>query len=162
MPYQGESPERQAQRRGVQSADATTVLTGVGVGSEEAAATEYDRATMAETFDFPRDLVDAQLELSSVRSELSALYKRLPWSVEPASGWAHAKEGGRYFESKRPDSPGWTDEEKQQVNDLRARQMELVTSIYVHDFWASCSDPVTARSALKHVTEAGAAPTRDG
>ncbi|WJY43282.1 hypothetical protein QT196_39180 (plasmid) [Streptomyces sp. P9-2B-2] len=117
---------------------------------------------MAETFDFPRDLVAAQLELRSVQSELSALYKRLPWSVEPLPGWSHTKDGGRYYESKRPDSPGWNDEEKQQVNDLRARQMELVTFIYVHDFWASCSDPVTARSALKHVPEAGAAPTRDG
>ncbi|WP_406222922.1 hypothetical protein [Streptomyces decoyicus] len=124
--------------------------------------TEYDRATMAETFDFPRDLVDAQLELRSVRSELSALYKRLPWSVEPLPGWTHTKDGGRYYEPKRPDSPGWTDEEKQQVNDLRVREMELVTHIYAHDFWASCSDPVTARSALKHVTEAGAAPNRDG
>ncbi|MFI9080978.1 hypothetical protein ACIGW8_31670 [Streptomyces sioyaensis] len=117
---------------------------------------------MAETFDFPRDLVAAQLELHRVRSELSALYKRLPWSVVPLPGWTHTKDGGRYYESKRPDSPGWTDEEKQQVNDLRARQMELVTHIFVHDFWASCPDPVTARSALKHVPAPGAASTRDG
>ncbi len=106
---------------------------------------------MAERFDFPRDLVDSQAQLHTVRSELSALYKRLPWSVEPLPGWTHTKEGGRYFESKRPDSPGWTDEEKQQVNALRAREMHLVTNILTHDFWASCPDAVTARSALKHV-----------
>ncbi|MEV7470891.1 hypothetical protein ACWDFH_27505 [Streptomyces kronopolitis] len=116
---------------------------------------------MEETFDFPGDLVAAQLELHRVRSELSALYKRLPWSVVPLPGWTHTKEGGRAYESTFPDSPGWTDEEKQQVNDVRARQMELVTHIFAHDFWASCPDPVAARSALKHVTEAGAAPTRD-
>ncbi|WP_310729557.1 hypothetical protein [Streptomyces sp. N2A] len=28
---------------------------------------------------------------------------------EPLPGWTHTKEDGRYFESKRPDSPGWTD-----------------------------------------------------
>ncbi|WP_329148450.1 hypothetical protein OIU91_20315 [Streptomyces sp. NBC_01456] len=108
---------------------------------------------MAKMFDFPRDLVDAQLELRSVQSELSALYKRLPWSVVPLPRWTHTREGGRYCESKRPDSSGWTDEEKQQVSDLRARQMQLVTHIFVHGFWASCPDPVTARSALKHVSE---------
>lgn len=116
---------------------------------------------MKTVFECPNDLVTAQLELHRVRAELSALYKRLPWSVVPLPGWTHSKEGGRYFESQRPDSPGWTDEEKQQVNDVRARQMELVTHIFVHEFWASCPDPVAARSALKHVTEADAAPTRD-
>ncbi|WP_310726222.1 hypothetical protein [Streptomyces sp. N2A] len=112
---------------------------------------------MADKFDFPDDLVDAQAQLYKVQAELSALYKRLPWSVEPLPGWTHTKEDGRYYESKRPDSPGWTDEEKQQVTDLRARQMELVTRIFAHPFWASCEDPVTARTALKHVVPKDAA-----
>ncbi|MFH9226169.1 hypothetical protein ACH4NT_14845 [Streptomyces lydicus] len=112
---------------------------------------------MAEKFDFPQDLVDAQAQLHQVRAELSALHKRLPWSVEPLPGWTHTKDSGRYYESKRPDSPGWTDEEKQQVNELSARQMELVTHIFTHPFWDTCEDPVTARAALKHVAPTGAA-----
>ncbi|KIZ17390.1 hypothetical protein [Streptomyces natalensis] len=110
-------------------------------------------------FDFPRDLLDAQGELHKVRSELSALYKRLPWSVEPLPGWTHTKEGGRSYESSRPDSPGWTEEQKAQVDALRARQMELVDHIFPHPFWATCDDPVTARSALKHVHDDEAADT---
>ncbi|MFG2097294.1 hypothetical protein [Streptomyces sp. NPDC048612] len=105
------------------------------------------------TYDFPQDLRDAQLELHQVRSALSDLYKQLPWSVEPLPGWSHAKENGRSFESSRPDSPGWSEEEKQQVDALRARQMELVTTVFFHPFWATCDDPVTARSALKHAHE---------
>ncbi|MBL1095034.1 MULTISPECIES: hypothetical protein [Streptomyces] len=110
--------------------------------------------------DFPSDLVDAQLELHKVRAELTALYRSLPWSVEPLPGWTHNKEGGRYYESQRPDSPGCTDEERQQVSELRARRVDLVTHIFVHDFWASSQDPVTARSALKHVGDD--ASTSDG
>ncbi|WP_030814297.1 hypothetical protein [Streptomyces sp. NRRL S-337] len=117
---------------------------------------------MAEKFDFPQDLVDAQAQLHKVRAELSALYARLPWSVEPLPGWTHTKESGHYYESNRPDSPGWTDEEKQQVNDLRARQMELVTTVFAHPFWASCPDPVAARTALKHVEPADASLPREG
>lgn len=112
---------------------------------------------MADKFDFPDDLMEAQAQLYKVRAELSALYSRLPWPVEPLPGWTHTKEDGRYYESKRPDSPGWTDEEKQQVSDLRARQMDLVTRIFAHSFWASCEDPVTARTALKHVVPKDAA-----
>ncbi|MGW2410547.1 hypothetical protein ACWCXK_39545 [Streptomyces sp. NPDC001739] len=104
---------------------------------------------MADKFDFPQGLVDAQAQLYTVRAELSELYNHLPWSVAPLPGWTRTKEDGRYYESKRPDSPGWTDEEKQQVDDLRARQMELVT--YAHPFWASCEKPVAARTALKYV-----------
>ncbi|MFI9078309.1 hypothetical protein ACIGW8_17795 [Streptomyces sioyaensis] len=116
---------------------------------------------MADKFDFPQDLVGAQAQLYKVRAELSALYKRLPWSVEPLPGWTQSKEAGRYYESKRPDSPGGLTR-KRSRSTICARQMELVTHIFVHDFWVSCPDPVTARSALKHVPVPGAASTRDG
>ncbi|BDM74771.1 hypothetical protein HEK616_82580 (plasmid) [Streptomyces nigrescens] len=42
----------------------------------------------------------------------------------------------------------------QPVNDLRTRQLELVTTVFPHPFWASCPDPVSARTALKHVEPA--------
>lgn len=99
---------------------------------------------------FPQDLLAAQQELHQVRSDLSALYKRLPWSVEPLPGWTHTRENGHFYENERPDSPGWSDEEKKQVEGLRARQMELATYVLTHEFWASCEDAPAARSALKH------------
>ncbi|MFJ6606655.1 hypothetical protein [Streptomyces lydicus] len=110
-------------------------------------------ANTKQTFDFPQDLLDAQLELHRVQAELAAVYQRLPWSVEPVPGWNHAKENGRAFASSRPDSPGWSDEEKKLVEELRARQLDLVTVVFTHPFWAACGDAVTARSALKHAHE---------
>ncbi|MET7801428.1 hypothetical protein [Streptomyces decoyicus] len=65
---------------------------------------------MAETFDFPKDLLDAQLELHRVRADLAALYTRLPWSVEPLPGWRHTRGQGYYYEAERAESPGWTGE----------------------------------------------------
>lgn len=110
-------------------------------------------AKTKQTFDFPQDLRDAQLELHRVQSELAALYQRLPWSVEPIPGWPLTHERGRTYESSRPDSPGWSDEQKKQVDDLRARQLKLATHVVTHAFWGTCDDASHARSALKHAHE---------
>jgi hypothetical protein len=103
-------------------------------------------------FDFPQDLLDAQLELHRVQAELHALYARLPWSAEPLPGWS-PKEGRSHYPSQRPDSPGWTEEDTQQVATVRKRQMELATLVVTHPFWATCDDQVAAHSALKHAHE---------
>lgn len=81
--------------------------------------------------------------------------------MEPLPGWSHAKENGRPFECSRPDSPGWSEDEKQQVDALRARQMEPVITVFVHPCWATCDAPVTARSTLKHAHEHSPAEERD-
>ncbi|KUL40374.1 hypothetical protein ADL22_14915 [Streptomyces sp. NRRL F-4489] len=108
-------------------------------------------ADKQKTYDFPQDLREAQLELHQVRSALADLYKRLPWSVEPQPGWTHTKENGHFYETERPESPGWTDEEQSEVAALRARQLELSERVVTHAFWSSCDDPPAARSALKHL-----------
>ncbi|MCK7623273.1 hypothetical protein MUU72_09210 [Streptomyces sp. RS10V-4] len=108
-------------------------------------------ADKQKTYDFPQDLREAQLELHRVRSALAALYQRLPWSVEPQPGWTHTKENGHFHETERPDSPGWTDEEKAEVAALRARQLDLGARVVTHPFWSTCDDAPTARSALKHL-----------
>ena len=79
---------------------------------------------MATTYDFPSDLRAGQEELHQVRAELSALLKRLPWSVAPLDGFSDT-EGWRPVE--RPASPGWTDRRtgrthEQWRNDLLAAQ----------------------------------------
>ncbi|MFF0630349.1 nucleic acid-binding protein [Streptomyces sp. NPDC004296] len=73
--------------------------------------------------------------------------------MEELQGWSRAKEtGGGYYESHRPDSPGWSDAEQQQVAELRARVLDLSQRVVTHAFWSSCENAPAARSALKHAT----------
>ncbi|MFF0226622.1 hypothetical protein [Streptomyces sp. NPDC004629] len=104
---------------------------------------------MAETYDFPSDLLAGQEELHQVRAELSALLKRLPWSVEPLDGFSD-DQGWRKVE--RPASPGWTDDEQAEVEKLRQREHELAVFVSTHRFWAEvvAAERVDARMGLKH------------
>ena len=107
---------------------------------------------MAATYDFPSDLLAGQEELHQVRAELSALLKRLPWSVEPLDGFSDDN-GWRKVE--RPASPGWTEDEQAEVEKLRRREHELAVFVSTHRDWSELtgSDRVHARSALKHAHE---------
>ncbi len=107
---------------------------------------------MAATYDFPSDLLAGQEELHQVRAELSALLKRLPWSVEPLDGFSDDN-GWRKVE--RPASPGWTEDEQAEVEKLRRREHELAVFVSTHRYWSELtgSDRVQARSALKHAQE---------
>ncbi|MEU4462319.1 hypothetical protein AB0G20_01120 [Streptomyces sp. NPDC024017] len=108
---------------------------------------------MATTYDFPSDLLAGQEELHQVRAELSALLKRLPWSVEPLDGFSDDN-GWRKVE--RPASPGWTADEQAEVEKLRQREHELAVFVSTHRYWSELSGPerVAARSGLKHAHEA--------
>ncbi|MFE7166026.1 hypothetical protein [Streptomyces sp. NPDC057616] len=108
---------------------------------------------MAATYDFPSDLLAGQEELHQVRAELSALLKRLPWSVEPLDGFSD-ESGWRKIE--RPASPGWTADEQAEVEKLRQREHELAVFVSTHRFWAEITDAdrVDARTRLKHAHEA--------
>ncbi|MFF3464744.1 hypothetical protein ACWCQN_05275 [Streptomyces sp. NPDC001984] len=104
---------------------------------------------MAETYDFPSDLLAGQEELHQVRAELSALLKRLPWSVEPLDAFSDTQ-GWRKVE--RPASPGWTADEQAEVEKLRQREHELAVFVSGHRFWAEVTgaERVEARMRLKH------------
>ncbi|MFE4018497.1 hypothetical protein ACFXPZ_13900 [Streptomyces sp. NPDC059101] len=105
------------------------------------------------SFDFPSELLSVQVELVQAKADLAEVYAALPWSVEELQGWSRAKEtGGGYYESHRPDSPGWSVAEQQQVAELRARVLELSERVVTHEFWSTCDDAPVARSALKHAT----------
>ena len=112
---------------------------------------------VADTFDFPQDLLDAQRELHQVRAELAALYERLPWSVDPITGL-----GEDYWRSTAcasPTLPARPTRKGSRSLQLRARQLELTSPSCSPPFWASCpGDVVKARSALKHAHE----PADDG
>ena len=107
---------------------------------------------MATTYEFPSDLLAGQEELHQVRAELSALLRRLPWSVEPVDGFSDDN-GWRKME--RPASPGWTADEQAEVEKLRRREHELAVFISTHRFWAevAAEQRMQARSRLKHVHE---------
>ncbi|MEW2302672.1 hypothetical protein AB0958_22325 [Streptomyces sp. NPDC006655] len=107
---------------------------------------------MAATYDFPSDLLAGQEELHQVRAELSALLKRLPWSVVPLDGFSD--EGG-WRKVERPASPGWTEDEQAEVEKLRRREHELAVFVSGHRFWAEVTAPdrMVARSRLKHAHE---------
>ncbi|MBB5937007.1 hypothetical protein [Streptomyces zagrosensis] len=111
---------------------------------------------MAETYEFPRDLLEAQEELHQVRARLLALYERLPWSVEPAAGF---KDQELWRPRERPDCPGWPAAELAEVTRLRVRERELVTVVSTHAFWKSLEGPrvPAGRMALKHAHERAAA-----
>ncbi|MGW6958258.1 hypothetical protein [Streptomyces chartreusis] len=104
---------------------------------------------MATPYDFPSDLLAGQEELHQVRAELSALLKRLPWSVVPLDGFSDDN-GWRKVE--RPASPGWTEDEQAEVEKLRQREHELAVFVSGHRFWSEMagSDRVDARTKLKH------------
>lgn len=107
---------------------------------------------MATTYDFPSDLLAGQEELHQVRAELSALLKRLPWSVEPLDGFSDDN-GWRKLE--RPASPGWTADEQAEVEKLRRREHELAVFVTTHRFWSEIAPEsrMEARSHLKHAHE---------
>ncbi|MEU3981677.1 hypothetical protein AB0F77_16500 [Streptomyces sp. NPDC026672] len=109
---------------------------------------------MAETYDFPSDLLAGQEELHQVRAELSALLKRLPWSVEPLDGFSDTQ-GWRMVE--RPASPGWTADEQAEVEKLRRREHELAVFVSGHRFWAEvdAGERVEARMRLKRAEPDG-------
>ncbi|MFJ2604802.1 hypothetical protein ACIQOU_25990 [Streptomyces sp. NPDC091279] len=104
---------------------------------------------MATTYDFPSDLRAGQEELHQVRAELSALLKRLPWSVAPLDGFSDT---GGWRKVERPASPGWSDDEQAEVEKLRRREHELAVFISTHRFWSevAAQQRVDARSSLKH------------
>jgi hypothetical protein len=105
---------------------------------------------VAETYDFPSDLLAGQEQLDQVRAELLALLKRLPWSVEPLDGFS---DGNAWRRVERPASPGWTADEQAEVEKLREREWELAVFVSCHRFWAEVATEkkVNARMHLKHV-----------
>ncbi|RLV64212.1 hypothetical protein STAN_7032 [Streptomyces sp. CBMAI 2042] len=105
------------------------------------------------TYDFPQDLRDAQLALHQTQSEFQQYAKTLPWSAEPMAGWEGDKPLHSSYRSSKPDSPGYTGEQRQQVAAYRARLLELSTQVVTHPFWQTLKggDLLAARMQLKHV-----------
>lgn len=107
------------------------------------------------TTDFPQDLRDAQLALHQTRAAYERYAADLPWSAEPMPGWEGDKQLHSGYRSSKPDSPGYTDEQKRQVAEYRGRLLELSITVATHPYWQTLGEGqvVAARMALKHVHE---------
>jgi hypothetical protein len=106
------------------------------------------------THDFPDDLLAAQLQLHETRAAFDALAGTLPWSADPMTGWTvtRALPGGGEQVTARPDSPGYTDEQRAERDRLHARLLELTATVMTHPYWDTLANGVVkARMALKHV-----------
>ncbi|MEU6216410.1 hypothetical protein ABZ845_02645 [Streptomyces sp. NPDC047022] len=112
---------------------------------------------MAATHDFPSDLLAGQEELHQVRAELLALLKRLPWSVEPLDGFS---DDAGWRKVERPASPGWTEDEQAEVEELRQRERELAVFVSCHRFWAEVTAEHTV-DARMHLKRAHGEPPRE-
>lgn len=108
-------------------------------------------SAVAEKYDFPDDLRDAQLELHQAQAEYRALCRRLPWSVEPEPGWTSEKQMLNERVVSFPASPGYTAEELARVDEFRRRILDLSVTVSTHPYWTSLTAGVVdARMALKH------------
>ncbi|MFJ8864006.1 hypothetical protein ACIRD8_37130 [Streptomyces sp. NPDC102451] len=110
-------------------------------------------------YDFPQDLRDAQLALHQTRAAYEQYARALPWSAEPMPGWEGEKQLHSGYRSAKPDSPGYTEEQRREVARFRAELLKLSSVVFTHPFWATLerSDVVARRMALQHSHESPAA-----
>ncbi|WP_060886835.1 hypothetical protein [Streptomyces caniscabiei] len=110
-------------------------------------------------YDYPDDLLTAQRDLQAARADLAALFKALPYSVEPMEAWTRPEGYWLSTSPAHPDSPGWTEQEQRQVAELRKRERELAATIVTHAFWKMVDGPErpNARSGLRHAALTAAA-----
>ncbi|MFJ9634429.1 nucleic acid-binding protein [Streptomyces sp. NPDC101175] len=109
------------------------------------------------TYDYPDDLLRAQQDLNKVRASLNTLVTTLPYSVEPMEAWQRPDGYWLSVSSSYPASPGWSEQEQNDVAVLRERERDLATLIVTHPFWNEIAGPERpgARSELRHVLAGG-------
>lgn len=109
------------------------------------------------TYDYPDALLKAQQALNEVRASLNALVKTLPYSVEPMDAWQRPEGYWLATSPAYPDSPGWSEQEQNDVTTLRERERDLAAAIVTHPFWNEVSAPERpdARSQLRHALGSG-------
>ncbi|MEU3317142.1 hypothetical protein ABZ743_31310 [Streptomyces sp. NPDC006662] len=98
---------------------------------------------------FPHDLLKLQERLHRAHAEHRAYLAGLPWSVEPMTGWVR----GERFSHRGdvPDSPGWSEEQKETADRMRAEIRQLAAGVVDHPHWKSvpAETLVASRMQLK-------------
>ncbi|OEJ22467.1 hypothetical protein [Streptomyces subrutilus] len=114
--------------------------------------------TSSDACSFPDDLLKLQEQLHRAHAEHRAFLAGLPWSVEPMTGWAA---GERYsHRGDVPDSPGWSQEEKETADRMWREIRELSIAVVDHPYWSTLQkeDVVAARMELKNQTRPTVVP----
>lgn len=107
------------------------------------------------TFDFPEDSRAAQSALHRTQSEFERYARTLPWSAEPMPAREAEKQLHSGYRPSRPESPGYTEDQRQQVAAYRKLLLELGVKVSAHPFWKTVEPGrvVAARIQLKHVDD---------
>ncbi|MEV0987842.1 hypothetical protein [Streptomyces sp. NPDC049949] len=96
---------------------------------------------------FPHDLLQLQERLHRAHAEHRAYLAGLPWSVEPMKGWVR---GERYsHRGDVPDSPGWSDEQKETVDRMWAELRQLSIDVADHPHWKSVPVEMLVKSRMQ-------------
>ncbi|WP_329073643.1 hypothetical protein OG501_00035 [Streptomyces niveus] len=116
------------------------------------------------TYAFPDDLRDAQLRPHQAGAAYRRLCQALPWSAEPALGWEGDKQPYTEYRTGKPDSPGYTPEQKSEEARLRGEVLQLSITVSTHPYWRTleAGTTVDARMALKHIHDHDQALTGTG
>ncbi|MFE1411233.1 hypothetical protein ACIGFK_18995 [Streptomyces sp. NPDC085524] len=118
--------------------------------------------TSSDASPFPHDLLKLQEELHRAQAGHRAYLAGLPWSVEPMEGWVR----GERFSHRGdvPDSPGWSEEEKETVDRMWAEIRELAIAVVDHPHWATEArdEVVSARMELKRQARLAEDPAAPG
>ncbi|WP_326681011.1 hypothetical protein [Streptomyces sp. NBC_01237] len=74
------------------------------------------------------------------------------------TGWEADKQLHSSYRSGKPDSPGYTDDQRSEVARLRAEVLRLSAVVSTHPFWETVENGkvVEARMRLKHAHESAA------
>ncbi|KIF01393.1 hypothetical protein PL81_35865 [Streptomyces sp. RSD-27] len=111
---------------------------------------------------FPHDLLQLQERLHRAHAAHRAYLAGLPWSVEPMKGWTR---GERYsHRDDVPDSPGWSDEQKETVDRMWAEIRQLSIELAEHPHWKGVPADrlVASRMQLKRQARPAEAPEAGG
>lgn len=107
---------------------------------------------MADTYDFPDDLVRLRRDFHQAGRDLDSYTATLPHRPIPMPE-PYTDSRGQQRDAHR----GWTDEERAEVDALRARERNLALQLSRHPWWAECGNRTEAGYALQRqiAAEAG-------
>lgn len=97
-------------------------------------------------YDFPDDLVQLRRDFHQAGLDLDAYTAALP-RRPIAMPEPYTDPRGQQHEPHR----GWTDEERAEVDALRARERDLALQLYRHPWWAECGNRTDAGYALQRL-----------
>ena len=101
---------------------------------------------MADDYTFPADLIQLRRDFHQAGRDIDAYIVDLPRHAT-AMPEPYLDARGRQHEAHR----GWTDDERAQVDQLRARERDLALQLTRHPWWLECGNRTQAGYALQQM-----------